>query len=108
MKKDNESVTVVTKHAEERIIERLGVSKSSVQRVADRAYLNGIKMDGTQNALNRWIIWMAHDRGIGDAMRTIRIYGEYVFIFSGNTLITVHEIPQRLKKQARGRAKKMK
>lgn len=45
----------ITRHAEQRMRERLGLNKKSIERMAQRAYDNGICHNETRGNLNKWI-----------------------------------------------------
>ncbi len=85
----------ITDHAYERAKERLSLSKSSFERFAEKSYSEGIKHSDTKGTLNKYItkIWSQYKTA-----NNVRIYGEIVFLFYDNTLITVYQIPSNLKK----------
>lgn len=84
----------VSKHASRRLKERCGLNKKSVQRMADIAFTNGMKQEDATGQLNRW---MASLYCANMDANNIRIYGNYVYIFCGITLVTVLHVPHRLK-----------
>lgn len=100
----------ISEHASDRIRERSGINKKAAQKLAERAYEQGIKHSETSGNLYRFIssITCSHKHKGTD----IRLYGDKVFIFSkftkfkekitdteGNriiTLVTVLQIPNNL------------
>lgn len=88
-------MVIVTKHAEKRLKKRSGLTKKSIQRMAERAFTEGVKHKDTKGALNKWITSLYFKKEVGN---NIRLYGDKVFIFSDNKLITVFQIPNNLVK----------
>ena len=84
----------VTKHAEERLIERCGLNKKSVQRIADKAYNNGIRHGQTKGHLKKWVDGLYFTNKTAN---NIRLYGDKAFIFTNERLITVIQIPSNLR-----------
>lgn len=86
---------IVTKHAAERGDSRLGLRLGSLTRMAELALENGIKHSETSGSLKRYIdkLFLTHRNG-----SNIRIYGETVFIFAGEILVTVLPLDNRHKK----------
>lgn len=89
---------VVTKHAEKRLRERMGLKKKSVQRAAEMAYEKGIKHAETNGNLNKWITSLYFNNKTAN---NIRIYNDKAWIFAGQNLITVLQIPASLKKSVK-------
>lgn len=85
----------VTTHAKRRLKERCGVNKQSAIRMAERAFNKGISFDNASTAIKQYIssVYLCHDK----MCNNIRIYGDMVYIFDNQTLITVYPIPQYLK-----------
>lgn len=86
---------VITRHAEKRLAERSGLNRSAMQRMCNRAFYNGVKHSDTRGRLNKWVtsLYFRNTKA-----NNLRLYGDKVFIFSGNTLVTVMQIPNNLKK----------
>ena len=68
----------VSKHASQRLKERCGLKKKSVRRMAANMDANNI-----------------------------RIYGNYIYIFCGETLVTVLHVPHRLKNHVNEQQKRL-
>ena len=45
----------ITKHAEQRLKERVGLNKKALQRAADTAFEKGIRHNETIGDLNKWV-----------------------------------------------------
>ena len=106
----------ITKHAYNRMKERLGLNKKAAARMAEIAYSDGIKHGDTSGQLYRYISAQAYaymKKGY-----CLKIYGEAVYCFingkDGETgektsfLVTVWPIPLNLKNQVLGLQKKKK
>lgn len=89
---------VVTKHAEKRLRERMGLGKKSVQRAAEMAFDKGIKHAETTGNLNKWITSLYFNNKTAN---NIRLYNDKAWIFVGKNLITVLQIPASLKKSVK-------
>ena len=85
----------ITEHAYMRAKERLSLSAESLDRLAERAYNEGLKHSDTRSRLNRWMDGLYLEHRSAD---NIRLYGENAFIFSKETLITVFQVPNDLRK----------
>jgi len=94
----------VTRHAEQRTRERVGIPKKAVRRAADKAIAQGVKRTDTGGGLRRYLDWL-YWRGNG-AANNITVYGDKIYLFSDDTLITVLNMPSAYKKQAAGLMKK--
>ena len=79
----------VSLHAAQRAKERVGVGKSSVDRLAELAYQRGYHHAHTKGALFRWIKYNVCKRGVDDP----RIYGEKLYLFNHGVLVTVIPLP---------------
>lgn len=73
--------------------ERCGLNKKSIDRIAQKAFDNGVKHSETKGRLHKWItsVW-----GKNKKADNIRIYGDNVYIFCGNILVTTYHIPRDL------------
>ncbi len=100
----------ITKHAYDRMKERLGLSKKAANRMAEVAYAEGIRHGETNGRLYRYISAQAYPymkKGY-----CLKIYGEAVYCFINGkdeeaeetitSLVTVWVIPQNLKNQVLG------
>jgi hypothetical protein len=80
----------LTRHSEQRERKRCGVPKKAVARLAEIAFEKGLRHSETKGRLNRYItsLW-----GKNTMANNIRVYGDKVFIFCDNILITVLNLP---------------
>jgi len=88
----NENVRL-SNHGKERLHERVGLSKKSVEKNALLALENGLTHSDTTGRLNKYITKLYLQ---GRNANNIRVYNHYVYLFAGNTLITVMHLPQNL------------
>lgn len=94
----------VTYHAMQRIKERVGLPKRTVQRTAKKAFEDGLSYIHTKGNLRNYFEYLYKK-----TLKTpnIRIYGEFVYLFSkDNVLITVFGLPPQYKKEVKKMLKK--
>lgn len=87
----------VTNHASRRIRERIGIKKKSVNHLALKALNEGLSQSELSGNLKKYVC------GIYFKTRNannIKVLHDKVFLFKGNTLITVLPLPQSLAKLA--------
>lgn len=92
------AVCAVTRHAEHRTRERVGIPKKAVRRAAARAITQGVKREETDGKLRKYLDWLYY-RGNG-SVGNIIVYGDKVYMFNVDTLVTVLTIPTAHAKQA--------
>lgn len=89
---------IVTKHAKERMIQRLGIPKKSIQRIAEKAYHDGVYRQKTKGRLHKYLTKIA---ATNSEASNLHLYGDKVFVFNANVLVTVLQIPSNLTKDIR-------
>jgi len=87
----------ITKHARERMKERMGAGKHASDRVAKIALEKGLTHSETNGKLKSLLDGIFLKHGTANNMR---IYSEKIFLFSGDTLITVLPLHQEYRKIA--------
>jgi hypothetical protein len=92
------AVCAVTRHAEHRTRERVGIPKKAVRRAAARAITRGVRREETEGGLRRYLDWL-YWRGNG-SVGNIILYGDKVYMFNVDTLVTVLTVPTAHAKQA--------
>lgn len=92
-RKENLMIAVTT-HAKRRLKERCGVNKQSAVKMAERAFRQGISFDNAGDSIKKYIssVYLCHQK----MCNNIRIYGDMVYIFDNQTLITVYPIPKSI------------
>lgn len=93
----------ISKHAKKRMKKRCGFNKGTCKRMAEKAYVNGIKHNQTKGNLNKWITSLFFKNCKAN---NIRIYGDNAYIFCGETLVTVIPVPVNIKKNMNTMVKK--
>lgn len=88
---------IVTRHARKRMKERCGFNKKTCERMALKALNDGMTHAQTKGNLNKWVsgLYFSHSKA-----NNIRIYGNFAYIFCGETLVTVMLVPVNLRKLA--------
>lgn len=85
---------IVTRHAADRMLERGGLNRKSIQRIANQVYSNGYPIERTKGRLRKWMYKISKSN---PSAQNLRIYGDKLYIFSNDVLITVFNIPNNLK-----------
>lgn len=83
----------ISQHSEIRLKERCGLNKSSMKRMADRAYKYGVTHSEATGNLKKWMdrLYLSYERS-----NNTRLYGDKAYLFHDNFLITVIQIPNNL------------
>ncbi len=86
---------IVTTHAYERGKERLSWNKKVLDKMAEKAFIDGVKHQDTKTHLHKYItkLWHRYKHA-----NNVRIYGQNIFFFSNNVLITLYQLPNDLRK----------
>lgn len=85
----------ISQHAHKRMKERCGFNKKSQERMARKAFEDGITHKQTKGRLNKWVTSLFFKNCNAN---NIRIYGDMAYIFAGETLVTVIPVPNNIKK----------
>lgn len=93
--KEEREVTMpyLTEHSKDRLKERCGLNKSSLERIANKAYDEGVSHNETSGRLNKWITSLYFQN---ETANNVKLYGDKAYLFHGNTLITMIQIPNHL------------
>jgi hypothetical protein len=82
----------LTKHARKRLKDRAMNTRSGYENMAERALAEGVPRGGLTGSLIRYQDYLFHRN---EVVNNIRIYNYMVFLFAGNTLITVLPLPHK-------------
>lgn len=84
----------MTRHGGKRLKERAGFNKRAAARMASRALTDGLPREQARGALREFmdVLWSARHNS-----ENMRVYGEFVYLFSGETLVTVLPLPQSIR-----------
>lgn len=85
----------ISNHARQRMKERCGFNRKSQDRMAQKAFNEGITHKQTKGRLHKWVTSLFFKNCNAN---NIRLYGDFAFIFAGETLVTVIPIPNDIKK----------
>lgn len=83
---------VISKHAYIRMKERNGWSKKTAARMLQRIYAKGLRPGQIKGYLKNWVNEKA---SYGKTDSEFVLFGEKLYIFCGNTLLTVLPVPSR-------------
>lgn len=83
----------LTHHATQRGNERLGLPLKPFEKLAAKALAEGIKHSDTNGRLKKYFDKLFFTNHISN----VRIYGEFVYLFKADVLITVLNLPNDLK-----------
>lgn len=86
---------VITDHAYKMAKKRLKWKRNVIDKMAAKAFEEGILHSQTKGKLKRYIdkLYLSHRTA-----NNIRIYGEDVYFFAGDTLITLYRLPSSMLK----------
>lgn len=90
----------VSRHAKDRIKERVGIPKKSSDRLVQKVLEKGVERRQTKGRLNKWLTSKYYNNPRYNETR-IYVYGDKAYIFANNTLITVIQIPQDIARDAK-------
>lgn len=82
-----------TYHAQQRVKDRLGLSKKLADKKAQEALDYGIRHKDTKGNLNRYLTGLYFNN---KAANNIRVYNQKVYIFADELVITVLNLPHNL------------
>lgn len=85
----------VTEHAFEKGKERLSLNKKSLEKLANLAFDKGLKHADMKAYLKKYIDKMYFRN---KKANNVRVYGEVLFIFVEDRLVTLYQLPNNLKK----------
>lgn len=83
---------ILTEHGEQRVKDRVGVSKKIADKVTQKALEKGIQHCETVGSLKRYMdkLYFQHRKA-----NNMRIFNRKVYIFNDNTLITILDLPSK-------------
>ena len=85
----------ITLHAFDRAKERLSWDNEALKHTAAKAFVDGLTHSQAKGRLRKYVdgLWLQYK-----SANNIKIYGEVVFFFRNETLITVYQLPNQFKK----------
>lgn len=82
----------VSIHGKKRMHERCKVKLKSIERIAKIAFEKGLTHAETSGALNGYLTSLYF---YNCTANNIRLYGDKIYIFCNDVLVTVYDIPKR-------------
>lgn len=93
----------ITRHAYAKAKQRLGWKKATLERMIPKVMADGFTPDDTNGSLNTWL---KGKRKLHPFISTARIYGENIYFFQKENLVTLYRLPQSLVKYVEVMGKK--
>ncbi len=84
-------MTKITKHANKRRKERVHINKEGFKHLVEKAINEGICASQVKGRIKKYLqfLFQSHDNHANN----IRLYGEFIYVLSNETLITVLHLP---------------
>lgn len=85
----------ITKHANERADERMSFNHKILEHLLPKVLSEGINSSMVKGRIKKYLdfLFLSHKNNANN----IRIFGEFEYIFSGETLITIINLPNEHK-----------
>lgn len=86
---------IATKHAYEKAKERMNWRSKVLDKMMQKAFYEGVQHKDTKGTLRKYItkLWFRYKN-----CNNVRIYGENIYFFSDQTLITLYRLDSKLVK----------
>lgn len=86
-------MAVITRHGKRRMYDRAGITKGNAEKMAKRIMKNGFAHTETAGNLKGFIghCWDKHHNS-----NNMRVYGDKLYVYTNDRLITVLNIPQSI------------
>lgn len=94
---------IITRHAYQRARQRLSLSATALEHRAAKAILTGLTPAQTRGYLHKYCLQLWNEKQNAD---NPGLHGDTLFLFAGNTLLRVWQIPASLRPLARVLGKK--
>ena len=83
----------ITNHAEIRARQRFSWKRRTLDRMSRKVFKYGIKPEDTKSKLHKYIVGLQKDYPHAN---NIRVYGQDIYFFNNDCLITLYKLPQEL------------
>lgn len=92
-KHDGDADTVyISEHAMDRLKSRNGWNRKASMRMIKKVYDNGLTPDAVRG---RFATWVRHKEDTKNPGDEFRLYGDYLYVFNRQTLVTVLPTPKK-------------
>lgn len=91
---DTQDKVILTAHAQQRLKERCGLQKKSKERIAAKVFEKGLSIEETNGSIRKWMTMVFYNN---TNVNNIRLYGDKIYLFADQTLITVLFVPKHLR-----------
>ena len=88
----------VTNHARRRGKLRMGINSAALNRMAEKASKFGLELDIFAGSFRDFLDLLLVPNDNRKNIDKIKIYGEIIYLFKGNVLITLIKVPTEFKK----------
>lgn len=95
----------ITNHAKVRAEQRLNLPLEPFLKLSAKALVTGLSHNQTTGRLNKYVTRLYMQ---GKSANNIKIYGEFIYLFQNDKLITVFAVPNDLKAISNKLQKKLK
>ena len=91
---DGGQLCTVTNHAAKRFKQRVGLPKAACQRHAEKAFSEGFSHAEARGSAKRYLdkLFLEHRKA-----NNLRVYGQFVYLFAGTVLVTVINLPRKIR-----------
>lgn len=93
-----ENGVLVTSHGHQRMRERLKIPPRAVDRMANNARIRGRNRTDFKGPLRKYLDFLWKKGQHMQAAEDILVYGNNVYLFAGNVLVTTWNVPKSLRK----------
>ena len=83
----------ITQHAFDRTRQRMGLNADALVKMAATALVKGMPHHATKGKLRRYLDGIFLRSMVANNMR---VYGHYIYLFRGEKLITIYNMPNEL------------
>lgn len=83
---------IVSQHAYDRAKERIGIKGKAARKRIEHAWWEGKLPDEVDRETS---LWMVRKQRVNPGVTSIRVLGEFAFLFAGSTCVTILEVEGR-------------
>lgn len=83
----------ISQHAYDRALERYSLNRKSFTRLVEKAFEQGKRQNDLKGKFKRYVSYLAKEYKSSPI-----VFGEFLFFFNGNRLITTYQVDSQFKK----------